>query len=43
VNDSMGQKTYSFDFDLETGLISNRRLLIDFRGTEGEPDGMVLE
>jgi len=39
----MGQKTYSFDFDLETGLISNRRLLIDFRGTEGEPDGMVLE
>jgi len=43
LNDSMGQKTYSYDFDLETGSISNKKVLIDFTGTTGEPDGMVVE
>jgi sugar lactone lactonase YvrE len=42
MNDSVGQKIYSFDFDLETGSISNRKLLVDMAGTSGEPDGMVV-
>jgi sugar lactone lactonase YvrE len=43
MNDSVGQKSYAFDFDLDTGNISNRRLLVDMRGTGGEPDGLVVE
>jgi sugar lactone lactonase YvrE len=34
---------FAFDFDLETGNISNKRLLIDRRSSYGEPDGMVVE
>lgn len=34
---------YAFDFDLETGNISNRRVLVDFRASGGEPDGMIIE
>jgi sugar lactone lactonase YvrE len=43
MNDSVGQKSYAFDFDLDTGNISNRRLLVDMRGRGGEPDGLVVE
>ena len=43
LNDSVGMKTYSYDFDLESGRLSNERLLIDRRTSDGEPDGMVLE
>lgn len=43
LNDSVGQKSFAFDFDLETGSISNRRLIVDMRGTSGEPDGLVVE
>jgi sugar lactone lactonase YvrE len=43
LNDSVGQKSFAFDFDLDTGNISNRRLLVDMRGTGGEPDGLVVE
>ncbi|KAL5318569.1 hypothetical protein ACEPPN_013631 [Leptodophora sp. 'Broadleaf-Isolate-01'] len=43
LNDSVGQMVYAFDFDLEKGEISNKRTLVDFHGTEGEPDGMVVE
>jgi sugar lactone lactonase YvrE len=43
MNDSVGQKSYAFDFDLDTGNIFNRRLLVDMRGTGGEPDGLVVE
>ncbi len=43
MNDSVGQKTFAFDFDLDTGAISNRRLLVDHAGTENEPDGIVIE
>jgi len=42
-NDSVGQKTWAYDFDLEIGSISNRRVLVDFVGSEGEPDGLVIE
>jgi sugar lactone lactonase YvrE len=34
---------FAFDFDLETGNISNKRLLVDRRSSYGEPDGMVVE
>ena len=43
LNDSVGQKCFAFDFDLETGSISNRRLQVDMSGTKGEPDGLVVE
>ena len=43
LNDSVAMKTYSYEFDLETGRMSNERLLIDRRKSHGEPDGMVLE
>ncbi|KAF4632971.1 hypothetical protein G7Y89_g5152 [Cudoniella acicularis] len=42
-NDSVGQKTFAYDFDLESGSLTNRRLFLDFSGTEGEPDGLVIE
>lgn len=34
---------WKYDFDLETGNISNKQLLIDRRDSFGEPDGMVVE
>jgi sugar lactone lactonase YvrE len=42
-HDSVAMMVFAFDFDLETGSISNRRLLIDRRTSFGEPDGMVVE
>lgn len=42
-NDSTAFLVWAYDFDLETGDISNRRLLIDRRTSFGEPDGMVVE
>lgn len=42
-NDSVSMLVYAYDFDVETGSISNRRLLIDRRDSFGEPDGMVVE
>lgn len=43
LNDSVAMKVYAYEFDLESGSITNRRLLIDRRSTFGEPDGMVVE
>lgn len=43
LNDSVGGTVSAFDFDLESGSIDNKRLLIDYRGTDAEPDGMVIE
>lgn len=42
-HDSVAMVVYAYDFDLETGNISNKRLLIDRRDSFGEPDGMVVE
>lgn len=36
-------EVFAYDFDLESGSISNKRLLVDRRATYGEPDGMVVE
>ncbi|ODV88499.1 hypothetical protein CANCADRAFT_123780 [Tortispora caseinolytica NRRL Y-17796] len=43
LNDSASQKIYSYDFDLDTGAISNKKLFYDARGTSDEPDGMVVD
>ncbi|PGG97747.1 hypothetical protein AJ79_09099 [Helicocarpus griseus UAMH5409] len=42
-NDSVAMLVYAYDFDLESGNISNKRILIDRRSTYGEPDGMVVD
>jgi len=42
-NDSVGQKTWAYDFDLESGSISNRRVFVDFAESDMEPDGLVME
>ncbi|KLJ06243.1 hypothetical protein EMPG_10329 [Blastomyces silverae] len=43
INDSVAMLTYAFDFDLESGSISNKRIFIDHRAATGEPDGMVVD
>lgn len=42
-HDSVAMVVWEYDFDLETGNISNKQLLIDRRDSFGEPDGMVVE
>lgn len=42
-HDSVGMMVFAYDFDLESGDISNKRLLVDRRDSYGEPDGMVVE
>lgn len=41
--DTPTRKVTAFDFDLETGEISNRRTAVDFSGQEGSPDGMAVD
>ena len=43
LHDSVAMVVFAYDLDLETGSISNRRLLIDRRDSFGEPDGLVVE
>lgn len=43
LNDSFGQLVYAFDFDLEAGTISNKKIIRDYRGTKIEPDGLVTD
>ncbi|CDK26528.1 unnamed protein product [Kuraishia capsulata CBS 1993] len=43
LNDSVSQLTFVYDFDQETGSISNKKIFIDNRGKIGEPDGMVVD
>ncbi|KAK3940476.1 gluconolactonase [Diplogelasinospora grovesii] len=43
INDSVGQRTYKYDFDLDTGNITNKTVFIDRREEGGEPDGMVVD
>jgi len=48
LNDSEGRKIYSFDYDIETGNLSNQTVMIDCDTHEdflpGEyPDGMVID
>lgn len=34
---------YAFDFDLESGAVSNKRLFLQFTPEEGSPDGMTTD
>lgn len=44
LNDSTIGLVYAYDFDVESGDITNKRILIDRTGDNyGEPDGMVTE
>lgn len=42
-NDSVIQKTFAFDFDNESGSISNKRILRDYAGGLDQPDGLVVD
>lgn len=41
--DSMSQQVLCFDFQLEEGIASNPRILIDFKDEPGWPDGMTVD
>lgn len=41
--DTGDRAVYAFDYDAESGAIANRRVLIDFAGEEGNPDGMTID
>ena len=42
-NDSINGRVYAFDFDIERGQVSNKRLFLQFSGDEGFPDGMTVD
>ena len=42
-NDSARGWVYAFDFDAESGNLSNRRLFLQFSQEEGSPDGMATD
>lgn len=41
--DSGKYTVYKFDFDLEFGMLSNKRVLIDFKDQHANPDGMTVD
>ena len=41
--DSRPGRVLAYDFDLATGTIENRRVLIDFAGRKGRPDGCTVD
>ncbi|KRB91427.1 SMP-30/gluconolactonase/LRE family protein [Noviherbaspirillum sp. Root189] len=42
-NDSVNGRVFAFDFDLERGELSNKRLFMQFSPEEGSPDGMATD
>ncbi len=42
-NDSVNGRVYAFDFDLESGEATNKRLFLQFSADEGSPDGMTTD
>lgn len=42
-NDSVKGHVYAFDFDLESGVVSNKRLFLQFEEQDGSPDGMATD
>jgi len=41
--DSMTHRFDAFDYDVETGAISNRRAIVEFAEEDGLPDGMTID
>lgn len=42
-NDSDNGRVYAFDFDLGSGMVSNKRVFLQFSKEDGSPDGMVTD
>jgi sugar lactone lactonase YvrE len=43
LTDSPQRKIYAYEFDVETGSISHRRVLVDLGDEQVEPDGLVID
>lgn len=43
VTDSIKRVIYAYDFDLNTGNVSHKRIFIPFSQTDGKPDGLVVD
>lgn len=41
--DTTARSIYAYDFDLDSGAIHNRRVLVDTAGMKGVPDGMTID
>lgn len=42
-NDSVNGRVYAFDYDLESGGLSNKRMFLQFSEEDGSPDGMATD
>lgn len=42
-NDTFHGRAYAFDFDIERGELTNKRLFLQLGGEEGNPDGMTTD
>lgn len=42
-NDSVNGRMFAFDYDLDSGEVSNKRLFLQFTKEEGSPDGMTTD
>ena len=42
-NDSVNGRVYAFDFDLQSGRVSNKRVFLQFSPEDGSPDGMTTD
>lgn len=42
-NDSVNSRVYAFDFDLESGELTNKRVFLQFSEEDGSPDGMATD
>lgn len=42
-NDSVNGRMFAFDYDVDTGAVSNKRLFRQFDKQDGSPDGMTVD
>lgn len=41
--DSRAKLIYAYDFELESGSLSNRRVFVDYGNSDGRPDGLTVD